>query len=204
MCSAPLGFPLLLSPCLSSNLPNLACTWASVHNTCFPPFFLFSPSLLLYLSLCLFRLKHLGKLANSKKKKKATNDSCLYRTYYAPERSHDLLLLFPSLQKPYDGEDTKAWICAQSCPDLWGLCSPPVHGIFQARILEGLAISYSRGISPTQGSTCISCYSCIGRRILSHCVTWEAEERILCVHPIPFPFSWNYMSQHPLLSSQVT
>ena len=31
-------------------------------------------------------------------------------------------------------------------------CSPPVHGIFQARILEGLAISYSRGISPTQGS----------------------------------------------------
>ena len=68
------------------------------------------------------------------------------------QKGPNLLLLFPSLQKPYDGEDTKAWICAQSCPDLWGLCSPPVHGIFQARILEGLAISYSRGISPTQGS----------------------------------------------------
>ena len=35
-------------------------------------------------------------------------------------------------------------------------CSPPgysVHGIFQARILEGIAISFSReGIFPTQGS----------------------------------------------------
>ena len=34
-------------------------------------------------------------------------------------------------------------------------CSPPdssVHVIFQARILESVAISSSRGISPTQGS----------------------------------------------------
>ena len=31
-------------------------------------------------------------------------------------------------------------------------CSPPVHGIFQARIQEWLAISYSRGIFPIQGS----------------------------------------------------
>ena len=34
-------------------------------------------------------------------------------------------------------------------------CSPPgssVHGIFQARILEQVAISYSRGIFPTQES----------------------------------------------------
>ena len=33
-------------------------------------------------------------------------------------------------------------------------CSPPgfsVHGILQARILECVAISYSRGIFPTQG-----------------------------------------------------
>ena len=34
-------------------------------------------------------------------------------------------------------------------------CSPPgssVHGILQARILEWVAISFSRGIFPTQGS----------------------------------------------------
>ena len=38
--------------------------------------------------------------------------------------------------------------------DLTG-CSPPassVHGILQARILEWVAISFSRGIFPTQGS----------------------------------------------------
>ena len=38
-------------------------------------------------------------------------------------------------------------------------CSPPgssVHGIFQARILERVAISFSRGIFPTQGSTWLS------------------------------------------------
>ena len=34
-------------------------------------------------------------------------------------------------------------------------CSLPVssiHGIFQARVLEWIAISFSRGIFPTQGS----------------------------------------------------
>ena len=41
---------------------------------------------------------------------------------------------------------------AQSCPTLWGPmdCSPPgssVHGILQARILEWVAISFSRGSS---------------------------------------------------------
>ena len=45
----------------------------------------------------------------------------------------------------------------QSCPTLCDRvdCSPPgssVHGILQARILEWVAISFSRGIFPTQGS----------------------------------------------------
>ena len=45
----------------------------------------------------------------------------------------------------------------QSCPTLCNPvgCSPPgssVHGILQARILEWVAISFSRGIFPTQGS----------------------------------------------------
>ena len=46
----------------------------------------------------------------------------------------------------------------QLCPTLCNLidCSPPssfVHGIFQARILEWVAISSTRGIFPTQGSS---------------------------------------------------
>ena len=48
-------------------------------------------------------------------------------------------------------------------------CSPPVssvHGIIQARILEWVAISYSKGSSQSRDQTCISCISCIGRQIL--------------------------------------
>ena len=47
-------------------------------------------------------------------------------------------------------------------------CSPPgssVHGIFQARTLEWVAISYSRGSSQPRNRTHI----CIGRWILYHC-----------------------------------
>ena len=45
---------------------------------------------------------------------------------------------------------------------------------FQARILEWVAISYSRGSSQCSDQTCISCVSYIGRQILYHCATWEA------------------------------
>ena len=50
-------------------------------------------------------------------------------------------------------------------------CSPPgfsVHGIFQARILEYVAISYSRGSSRPRDWIHITCISCIGRRTLYH------------------------------------
>ena len=56
-------------------------------------------------------------------------------------------------------------------------CSPPgssVHGIFQARIPEWVAISFSRGFSPPRGRACVSRVSCTGRQSL-HCgATWEA------------------------------
>ena len=48
-------------------------------------------------------------------------------------------------------------------------CSLPgssVHGMFQARILEWVAISYSRGCSQPRDRNGISCFSCIGRQIL--------------------------------------
>ena len=53
-------------------------------------------------------------------------------------------------------------------------CSLPgssVHGIFQARILEWVAIFCSRRSSWPRDWTLISC---IGRWILDHCTTWEA------------------------------
>ena len=56
-------------------------------------------------------------------------------------------------------------MCAQSlksCLTLWDPmdCSPPtssVHGILQARILQWVAMSFSRGSSWPRGQTCISC-----------------------------------------------
>ena len=53
-------------------------------------------------------------------------------------------------------------------------CSLPgssIHGILQARILEWVAISFSRRSSPPWDRTCISR---IGRLILYHLATWEA------------------------------
>ena len=46
------------------------------------------------------------------------------------------------------------------------LSSSSVRGIFQARILEWVAISFSRGSSWPRDRTCISCVSYVGRRVL--------------------------------------
>ena len=67
----------------------------------------------------------------------------------------------------------------QWCPTLGNPldCSLPgssVPGLFQARILEWVAISYSRGSSPPRDRSCVSCVSCIDRWILYLCATWEA------------------------------
>ena len=50
----------------------------------------------------------------------------------------------------------------------WG---SSVYRIFQARILEWVVISYSRGSSQPRDQTLLSC---ICRQIFYHCVTWEA------------------------------
>ena len=56
----------------------------------------------------------------------------------------------------------------QSCPALCDPmdCSPPgssVHGILQARILQGIAMPSSKGSSQPRDQTCLSSVSCIGR-----------------------------------------
>ena len=77
---------------------------------------------------------------------------------------------------------TNVYLCmcsvAKSCLTLWdpmdcSLPSSSVHGIFQARILEWIAISSSRGSSWLRVWTHVSCISCTGRRILYH---WAARE----------------------------
>ena len=70
--------------------------------------------------------------------------------------------------------EKKMCVCAQFCPTLLGPVDygPPgssVHGILQARILEWVATSSSRGSSWPRDRTCISCVSGIGRQILYHC-----------------------------------
>ena len=71
-------------------------------------------------------------------------------------------------------------VYAQSCPTLCHPldCSPPgssVHGILQARILEWVAMPSSRGPSwPRDQNPRYLPSSWMGKRILYHCVTWEA------------------------------
>ena len=58
-------------------------------------------------------------------------------------------------------------LCLTLCSSMY--CSPLdsfVPGIFQARMLEWVAISYSRGSSWFRDQTHVSCISCIGRQIL--------------------------------------
>ena len=57
------------------------------------------------------------------------------------------------------------------------LCGPSAHGIFQARILEWVTISPSRGSPRRRKWTCISCVS---RRILNHWATWKLSQPRTC------------------------
>ena len=73
-----------------------------------------------------------------------------------------------------------AYLVAESCPTLcdpmdYSLPISSVLGIFQARILEWVAISCSRGSSPPRDQTHVSCigrqilFFFFGRQILYHC-----------------------------------
>ena len=75
-----------------------------------------------------------------------------------------------------DGE----WICCLVIQSYLTLHNPmdyslpgsSVHGIFQARILEWVAVSYSRGSPQPRDQTCISC---VGRQIPYNWATREAQ-----------------------------
>ena len=84
---------------------------------------------------------------------------------------------------------SKVCVCAQLCPTLCNTmdCSLPgssVYGIFQARVLKLVAISYSKQSSRPRDRTCISCVFCVDGLILDHCATWEAHcQRSVLFHP---------------------
>ena len=105
-----------------------------------------------------------------------------------------LLLLFLSHQFPFSRGNPYCqilFICQGICSarmhachsvvsDLllsYGLNLPgsSVYGIFQARTLVQVAISYSRGSSWPRDRTRVSWVSCISRQILFHWATWEAH-----------------------------
>ena len=89
---------------------------------------------------------------------------------------HQTKMLFNySLYSPHCTLHTSVCLVTQLCPTLCDPmdCSPPgssVHGIFQARILEWVAISFSRESSWPRDWTWISCVAC---RLFTIWVTME-------------------------------
>ena len=80
------------------------------------------------------------------------------------------------------GEVLVAQLCLPLCDPMD--YSPPgssVHGIFQARTLEWVAISFSRGASQPRDQTHVSCLSCIGRWVLYHQQHLEASWGEKCI-----------------------
>ena len=117
------------------------------------------------------------------------------------------MVLFKQQLSPYGRISTFSWVspmytgcisesesvsCSvvlvgQSCLTLvipWTVAQPPgssVHGILQARILEWVAMPFSRGSSPPRDQTQVSC---IADRFFTIWATREAHTR--CKHTIKF------------------
>ena len=72
----------------------------------------------------------------------------------------------------------------QSCPTLYdpmdcSLPSSSVHVILQARILEWVAISLSKGSFQPRDQTQVSYVSCIASKFFTVSATWEVPYKIL-------------------------
>ena len=68
------------------------------------------------------------------------------------------------------------------------------HGIFQARVLEWVAIAFSRGSSQPRDQTQVSCI--VGRRFTLW-ATREAQEENGAFSSLPFQGSWGFSSALP-------
>ena len=93
-------------------------------------------------------------------------------------------------------------------------CSPPgssIHGTFQARILEWVAISYSRESSSARNQTCVSCVSQMAGRFfttvlpqsvqsLSHVQLFVTPWIAACQASLPITNSWSLLKLMPIES----
>ena len=80
-----------------------------------------------------------------------------------------------------------AQLCPTLCDSMDYSLPDSILGIFQARILEWVAISYSRGSSPPRGQTRVSCVSCIASRFFTCWAIEEALDSILKGRDITLP-----------------
>ena len=115
------------------------------------------------------------------------------------KRSFNTMVKGNKLELSFTRQETDSCLVAKLCQTL---CVPmdynspgsSVHGISQARILEWVAISFSRGSSWFRDWTWISC---IGRRILYHWVIREAQEKSFCnLNSYFYPISGLWISVH--------
>ena len=122
-----------------------------------------------------FTKHHLFLNAKNKKRKNPTNTTIILNVKFYFFLSLALKIDILGWQKP---KTWRIWchiptdVCAQSCLILCDPvdCSPPgssVYGIFQARILEWVTISYSRGSSWPRDWIHVSCVSCIAYRFFT-------------------------------------
>ena len=101
-------------------------------------------------------------------------------------------LVLPTSQKDFDLKTSKTCSVTQSCPTLCDLldCSlsgSSVCGILQARILEWVAISFSRGSSRPRNRTLVSC---IAGRWFTNWVMREA--RNVCITICKIDDQWKF------------
>ena len=122
-----------------------------------------------------------------------------------PQRTFIYLLL---LQKLYSGQlcflDNfySGGLCVSDSvlSDSWDPvdCSPPrsfVHGILQVRVLESVAIPFSRGSSWLRDRTQVSYISSVGRWIY-HYTTWEVMQEVHHCVLVLCPSLLDFFSHH--------
>ena len=94
-------------------------------------------------------------------------------------------------------EQRKAKV-AQSCPTLWDPIDYTVHGILQARILEWVAVPFSRGPSQPRDRTQVSCIvggfftqvSCIAGGFFT---SWAIREAPFWTEKLQFSSLWLWL-----------
>ena len=147
--------------------------------------FLFTDCLLLGL-LCLFLSTQLGFPGGSDVYSTVRCQSALELSPWTPAlfylySTHLVISSFPMTFTLYSHLFEKKRQCTKSCPTLGDPmdCSPPgssVHGILQARILEWVAISFSRGSSRPRNQTQVSS---IAGRFFTNWATQEAPPSLI-------------------------